>query len=143
MELTEVSSIYESEPLEYKEQSYFLNGVCKIRTQLPPLRLLSLLQEVEKEIGRRGKIPKGPRAIDLDILLYGDLVVDEEELKIPHPALHERKFVLLPLVEMCPDFRHPLFGKSLNQLLAELIDDSQVELIGPIDEGPPTKERGG
>lgn len=143
VKLRQVSSIYESEPVDHRGQPDFLNGVCKIATRLPPGRLLPLLQTIEKEVGRRNTVPKGPRIIDLDILLYDDLVLAQEELTIPHPGLHQRKFVLLPLLEISPDLPHPSLGKRLDELLAELVDESRVELIGAIDDSRPTRERGG
>ena len=128
--LRRVSSVYQSEADELENQPDFLNGACKVETRLPPLELLPILQAIENDMGRTRRIPKGPRVIDLDILLYDDLVVDEENLKIPHPGLHTRKFVLLPLLEISPDLRHPLFGKRLDELLRELVDESWVELAG-------------
>lgn len=133
VELREISSVYESEPLELKEQPDFLNAACKVKTQLPPLQLLPLLQRIEVQLKRVRRIPKGPRTIDLDILLYDDLLVDEEMLRIPHPELHKRRFVLLPLVEISPGLIHPSMRKSFEQLLIELPDNHRVELIGRLD----------
>lgn len=121
--------------MELEEQPDFLNAVCKVGTQLAPFQLLSLLQRIEVQLKRVRRIPKGPRTIDLDILLYDDLLVDEKTLRIPHPELHKRRFVLLPLVEMSPGLVHPSMRKSFGQLLTELTDNQGVELIGRLGNG--------
>jgi len=119
--LEEVSSLYETEPQGVSEQPPFLNAVCRITTGLEPEGLLRFLKNLEQEIGRRpGGQRWGPRPIDLDILLYGERVVDTPELQIPHPRLAERAFVLVPLCELAPELRHPLLGKTMKELLASV-----------------------
>ncbi|KUK36612.1 MAG: 2-amino-4-hydroxy-6-hydroxymethyldihydropteridine pyrophosphokinase FolK [Thermacetogenium phaeum] len=105
--IKKASSIYESEPVGYLEQDWFLNQVLEIATGLQPFELLAVMQEIENCLGRERKIRWGPRVIDLDLLLFEDLVVSTPELTIPHPRMYERSFVLIPLCEIAPDFLHP------------------------------------
>ena len=121
-----VSSFYETEPVEFIEQPWFLNCSVELETALPPRELLNALLAIEHALGRERVQPKGPRLIDLDILLYGDAVVREPGLAIPHPALHERRFVLEPLAEIAPASVHPLLKLSARQLLLALPQDSPV-----------------
>jgi len=114
------SSLYETEPIGFKEQNWFLNNVISIQTQYTPTELQEFLQYVEKEMGRIENIPNGPRVIDLDLLLYGNLIFNSEELEIPHPRFHQRKFVLVPLYEIAPDAVHPVLKKKVSELLQEL-----------------------
>jgi 2-amino-4-hydroxy-6-hydroxymethyldihydropteridine diphosphokinase len=119
--LEEVSSLYETQPQGVSDQPLFLNAVCRVTTGLEPQALLRFLKNLEWEIGRRpGGQTWGPRPIDLDILLYDDRVVDAPELKVPHPRLAERAFVLVPLAELAPELRHPLLGKTMKELLASV-----------------------
>ena len=115
--LKRVSSIYKTEPVGYEAQAQFLNGVAAIQTSLSPLSLLHTLKDIETAIGRKHRIRWGPREIDLDILIYGDLCVQTEELVIPHPEMHLRGFVLVPLAEIAPDLVHPVFQESIQTLL--------------------------
>lgn len=127
------SSIYETAPQEFLDQPWFLNQVVKAETGLFPLQLLRLTQRVEREMGReRGPvaIPKGPRLIDIDILLFGHTVIDTPQLVIPHPAMLERRFVLEPLVEIAPDLRHPVTGKSFASALPR-VKSQQIRLWHP------------
>ena len=114
------SSLYETEPWGVEGQPMFLNMAAEIRTDLNPGELLSLLKEVEKEVGRGETYKWGPRVIDLDILLFDNISIDEYNLKIPHPLMHEREFVLKPLAEIAPDVTHPLLHERVTDLLHRL-----------------------
>jgi 2-amino-4-hydroxy-6-hydroxymethyldihydropteridine diphosphokinase len=119
-EVSAVSSFYETEPVEFTAQPWFLNCVVSLATTQPPRELLTALLAIEQSMGRRRTQLKGPRTIDLDILLYGDKVVHEAGLTIPHPALAERRFVLEPLIEIAPELVHPVLRKTMQQLRDEL-----------------------
>jgi 2-amino-4-hydroxy-6-hydroxymethyldihydropteridine diphosphokinase len=112
------SSLYESAPQELLEQPWFLNAVVEVETNLFPMQLLARLREIERAMGRRHVTPKGPRNIDLDILFYGRSVIATAELEVPHPRIAQRRFVLEPLAEIAPDFRHPVTGKTAMEMLA-------------------------
>jgi 2-amino-4-hydroxy-6-hydroxymethyldihydropteridine diphosphokinase len=115
-----VSPLYETEPVGYADQPWFLNCALALKTYLAPEEVLDATLSIEGEMGRIRTVPKGPRIIDLDILFWGDQVLDTPELTIPHPALHERRFVLAPLEEIAPDFRHPIRRKTVKEMLREL-----------------------
>ncbi len=128
--LEAVSRLYETEPAGPGEQPRFLNAACRVATGLEPAALLRFLKSLEAEIGRRPGGPLwGPRPIDLDILLYGERVVETDDLRIPHPRLAERAFVLVPLCDLAPDLSHPLLGKTMRELL-DAVDQAGVEAIG-------------
>lgn len=119
-EVKAVSSFYETEPVDFAAQPWFLNCAVALETALMPRQLLARVQSIEQGMGRRRTQPKGPRVIDLDILLFGTSVVDIPELVIPHPAMHERRFVLEPMAEIAPEVRHPVFKKTMRQMLEAL-----------------------
>ncbi|KMP12326.1 2-amino-4-hydroxy-6-hydroxymethyldihydropteridine pyrophosphokinase [Candidatus Nitromaritima sp. SCGC AAA799-C22] len=120
------SPLYRTEPVGPVEQGWFVNAAVKIQTPLGPLELLDTLLSIEVKMGRIRKEKWGPRLIDLDLLLYDTLVQDEAGLSLPHPEIHKRRFVLAPLNEIAEDEIHPVLGKSIKELLAELSDDSEV-----------------
>jgi 2-amino-4-hydroxy-6-hydroxymethyldihydropteridine diphosphokinase len=113
-----ISPIYETEPVDYTDQPWFLNLVVEAETDLSPHDLLAATSRIEQELGRVRDIPKGPRTIDIDILLYGDEVVNEPILQIPHPRMAERRFVLAPLADLVPDLRHPITQRTIREMLA-------------------------
>jgi 2-amino-4-hydroxy-6-hydroxymethyldihydropteridine diphosphokinase len=114
-----VSPVYQTEPVEYTAQAWFLNLVVEAETELFPLQLLARTARIERTLGRVRTVPKGPRTIDIDILLYGKSVVQSAELEIPHPRMAERRFVLAPLADLAPDLRHPVLQKTIRELLAD------------------------
>jgi 2-amino-4-hydroxy-6-hydroxymethyldihydropteridine diphosphokinase len=122
------SRIYETEPMDYKDQAWFLNQVVEAETALFPLQLLTRIGRVEREMGRVRGVRKGPRTIDIDILFYGAAVVETARLEIPHPRIAERRFVLAPLAELAPDLRHPVTHRSVRQML-ESAPPAVVRLI--------------
>jgi 2-amino-4-hydroxy-6-hydroxymethyldihydropteridine diphosphokinase len=115
-----VSLFYETEPMEVKAQAWFLNCVVEVETEKSAAELLDALLSIERAMGRERVQAKGPRNIDIDILLLGDAVIDEKGLKVPHPAMHQRRFVLAPLAEIAPDAIHPVFKRSARELLEAL-----------------------
>lgn len=118
--VTKTSSFYETEPMEFAAQSWFLNCVVELETARPPAGLLADILGIEQKMGRHRNLPKGPRNIDLDILLYENHVIREPGLNVPHPAMHRRRFVLAPLAEIAPDAIHPVFMRSASDLLRGL-----------------------
>jgi 2-amino-4-hydroxy-6-hydroxymethyldihydropteridine diphosphokinase len=126
-----VSGFYETEPVELRDQPWFLNCVVVLETRDTPRALLKKVLAIEREMGRLRMKDKGPRSIDIDLLLFGARVVEERGLKIPHPAMHQRRFVLEPLVEIAPEALHPLLRKTARELLADLPVGQVVRLLEP------------
>ncbi|MGH9793813.1 MAG: 2-amino-4-hydroxy-6-hydroxymethyldihydropteridine diphosphokinase [Candidatus Acidiferrales bacterium] len=120
------SSLYRTEPVDFEVQSWFLNCVVEAETGLMPRQLLRAVRQVEQQLGRRKLVRRGPRAIDVDILLYGASRITAPDLEIPHPRMAERRFVLAPLAEIAPSLRHPALKKTVAELLAECPDRAAV-----------------
>lgn len=116
--VVKISSFYETEPQDLRHQPWFVNLVAEIETSLFPMQLLNRIQKVEREMGRQRTIPKGPRIIDIDIILFGRFVIDTPQLQAPHPRMAERRFVLEPLAELAPDLRHPITRRTVREMLA-------------------------
>ncbi len=116
------SSLYETAPTEYTAQPDFLNMVVEAETALFPMQLLKKVHDIERTLGRKRIIDKGPRVIDIDILLYGKFVIQSAALQVPHPRMAQRRFVLEPLAELAPDLRHPVTRKKIRDLLPEVLN---------------------
>jgi len=129
------SSLFKTRPWGRTFQDDFINGVIKIETDLDAYALLRMLKMIESRLGRKETFRWGPRAIDLDILLFDQEVIRTEEFQVPHPSMHERQFVLIPLAEIDRDLIHPVFQKSVGQLLEDLREDQGVEKIEPFGDG--------
>jgi 2-amino-4-hydroxy-6-hydroxymethyldihydropteridine diphosphokinase len=123
------SSFYLTEPIGVTEQNQFVNAVAEIRTDLSPRALLNALKDIEQQMGRRESLRWGPRIIDLDIILYGQNIVNESGLVIPHPEFHKRRFVLVPLCEISSYMIHPAFGISMQGLLIRLENDDRSNVV--------------
>lgn len=121
-----VSRVYETEPVGFRDQPDYWNLVVRVRTELEPQPLFEALKEIEQQLGRTAAFRNAPRVIDLDIIAYDELVLRSESLEIPHPRMHERSFVLLPLAEVAPDFRHPANKQSIEQLIAALAEPTRA-----------------
>jgi 2-amino-4-hydroxy-6-hydroxymethyldihydropteridine diphosphokinase len=122
------SSIYETAPRDVEDQPWFLNQVLECETDLFPRQLLGRLQKIERKMGRKRTLAKGPREIDLDILLFGNAVVKAPELEVPHPRLPERRFVLEPLAELAPDKKHPGTRRTMREMLERVMDQTVKKL---------------
>jgi len=127
--VTRVSSIYETQPVDFVEQAWFLNCVVEGETQLQPLDLLQAIRGIESRMRSKKEFPKGPRLIDLDILLYGNETIDTPELQVPHPRMTQRRFVLAPLSEIAPQLHHPAWSGNAVQMLAAALDQSEVRIF--------------
>ncbi|HXP68777.1 MAG TPA: 2-amino-4-hydroxy-6-hydroxymethyldihydropteridine diphosphokinase [Candidatus Dormibacteraeota bacterium] len=124
--VTQESSLYETEPLEIRDQPWFLNCAIAAETEFSPERLMEVLLEIEREMGRERLVLRGPRLIDMDILLYGSDIVRGSGLEIPHPRMAERKFVLVPLAEIAEEVNHPVAMMTIAEMLAATADRSEV-----------------
>lgn len=133
--LIQVSSLYETEPVGYEQQDWFLNGVLAIETRLSPDQLLALLKQIETGVGRHQRVRWGPREMDLDLLIYDQCCIDTPALTVPHPEMHRRSFVLVPFAEIAPEVIHPVFQQNIQTLLSNLTDGKTVRLAAP----PPRK----
>lgn len=127
--IVRVSSWYETEPVGLREQPWFLNGALELQTALAPLDLIKAMLNIERAMGRERNQLKGPRNIDLDLLLYDDEKINTPELTVPHPAMQERRFVLAPLVEIAPGAMHPVLCKTAFQLLEMLPQGPEVRRV--------------
>jgi 2-amino-4-hydroxy-6-hydroxymethyldihydropteridine diphosphokinase len=126
-----VSTFYETEPVDYLQQEWFLNCVVEGETELPGGTLLTKLREIEMRAGSKKVIAKGPRILDIDVLLYGDETIATAELQVPHPRMTQRRFVLVPLAEIAPDLQHPSWHATAAELLAATTDRSEVRRVEP------------
>ncbi|CAN5880979.1 2-amino-4-hydroxy-6-hydroxymethyldihydropteridinediphosphokinase [soil metagenome] len=132
LEVEALSSLYRSQPVGCATQPDFLNLACAGETQHSPETILGEIQRIEYALGRVRSLPNAPRTIDIDLLAYGDLVLDTPELILPHPRLHQRAFVLVPLSEIAPAWRHPVFGKTAAELLSAAGPLERIECVGPL-----------
>jgi len=132
LSVEQVSSVYETQPVGYEEQPLFLNAVCRATTEIGPFQLLSLIKGIEVAMDRVPSFPNAPRTIDIDILLYGNLIVEAPQLIIPHPRLIERAFALIPLAEIAPDLIHPVSGRSIRDLASGVQGRERVRKIGKL-----------
>ena len=125
----QVSAFYETQPVDYLEQAWFLNCVVEGETESPAFELLRQLRGIESRMGSKKLIAKGPRLIDIDILVYGQETIDTPELQVPHPRMTVRRFVLVPLAEIAPALRHPAWSGTVERILAETPDKSEVRRV--------------
>ena len=123
------SSVYETQPVGYQNQRWFLNLVVEVQTSFDPFPLMKHLLAIEDQMGRKREERWAPRNIDIDLLLYDDRIVDSDRLTIPHPRMHKRRFVLIPLAEIAPQFLHPVLRKNIKELLKNCEDKSMVRLF--------------
>lgn len=129
VEVTRVSSFYETEPVDLREQPWFLNCVVEAETHFDAAMLLRALREIETKMGSKKLVAKGPRLIDIDILLYGAESINTPDLHVPHPRMHLRRFVLVPLAEIAPTLKHPSWPKTVSEMVSETTDSSEVRRL--------------
>ncbi len=129
VQVLRVSPVYETEPVDYTDQRWFLNLVVEAETELFPMQLLSRVAKIERALGRVRTTPKGPRTIDIDILLYGSVVMRTDELEIPHPRFRDRRFTLAPLAELNPGLRDPVSGRTMAEMLAALTGQTARKIV--------------
>jgi 2-amino-4-hydroxy-6-hydroxymethyldihydropteridine diphosphokinase len=129
LRVTRQSSLYETEPVDFREQDWFLNCVVEAQTELGPAELMDALLQIERSLGRHRLVPKGPRLIDIDILLFGSSIVRAPELEVPHPRMAERRFVLVPFNEIAPEALHPALKRTIAELLGATLDRSEVRKV--------------
>jgi 2-amino-4-hydroxy-6-hydroxymethyldihydropteridine diphosphokinase len=129
LRVNKISSFYETEPVDYLDQPWFLNCVVEVETSLAPMDLLYALRKIESQLGSKKEFAKGPRLLDMDILLYDDLAVELPELQIPHPRMLQRNFVLAPLAEIAPSLKHPSWSGTAQQMFACSSDQGKIRKL--------------
>lgn len=134
IEISKLSSVYETEPWEVESPNWFLNLVVKTESKLPPLELLDFLEESEKKLGRKSKSDNSPRTVDIDILFYNDWIFHTPRLVVPHPLLLKRRFVLVPLAEIEPELEHPQLQQDIKSILEDTDDKTQVKFYKKAEE---------
>jgi 2-amino-4-hydroxy-6-hydroxymethyldihydropteridine diphosphokinase len=132
LEIARISPLYETEPVDVESQPWFLNIAVQIETSLFPMQLLGRIGRVEEAMGRKRVRAKGPRPIDIDIVLYGSFVIETPKLTVPHPRMKERRFVLEPMVELAPDLRHPVTRQSMRELLGAIKGQKTRRIAEPL-----------
>jgi 2-amino-4-hydroxy-6-hydroxymethyldihydropteridine diphosphokinase len=127
--IVKISSLYQSEAWGPIEQDDFLNTLFVFRTHIPPMLLMKKLLQIESRFGRKREVKYGPRTLDLDILFYGNLILNSEQLTVPHPHIKDRVFALEPLVELSPNFKHPILNKTMQELLSNTTDTLEIKKL--------------